>query len=62
MKLAIAFSSLLVALGLGACSTLKTGTREVTLVPCCATKAPAKDVILQENSFAPADRVVRLAH
>ena len=62
MKLTIAFFSIILTLGLGACSTSATGTKEVTLAPCCASTAPSKDVLLQSNSFAPADRVVRLAH
>jgi hypothetical protein len=62
MKPTIALLSIILTLGLGACSTCKTGTKVVTLVPCCASTDPAKDVLLEENSFAPADRVVRLAH
>jgi hypothetical protein len=61
MKLTIALFSIILTLGFGACSSYKTGTREVTLAACCATGAPDKDVLLQENSFTPGGRVVRLA-
>ena len=60
MKLTITFSALVLALTLGACSTAKKPTREVTLVPCCATGDPEKVVLLQD-SFEPGGRVVRLA-
>jgi hypothetical protein len=61
MKLTIAFLSIILTLGFGACSSYKTGTREVILTPCCATGGPDKVVLLQENSFTPGGRVVRLA-
>lgn len=61
MKLAIAFLAIIVTLGFGACSTAKIPTREVTLVACCASNEPDKDVLLQD-SFEPGGRVVRLAH
>jgi hypothetical protein len=60
MKLTIAFLSIIVALSFGACSTAKKPTREVTLVACCASNEPDKDVLLQD-SFEPGGRVVRLA-
>lgn len=62
MKLTIAFFSIIVTLCFGACSSYKTGTKDVTLTACCATGAPDKEVTLQENSFTPGGRVVRLAH
>jgi len=61
MKLTTAFLAIVLTLSFGACSSYKTGTREVTLTSCCATGAPDKDVLLQENSFTPGGRVVRLA-
>jgi hypothetical protein len=62
MKLTIAFLSIILTLGFGACSTAKTGTRPVTLSHCSCSNEPDKDVLLEENSFAPEGRVVRLAH
>ena len=58
MKLALAFGSIIITLGFGACSTVP--TKEVTLQACCATGEPDKDVLLQD-SWAPGGRVVRLA-
>jgi hypothetical protein len=60
MKLTLAFLSLLLTLGLGACTTAAKATRQVTLEPCCATAAPGTVVLLQD-SFTPGGRVVRLA-
>lgn len=59
MKLTIALLSIILGLGLGACSTMP--TKEVSLTPCCATGEPDKVVLLQD-SWAPGGRVVRLAH
>ena len=61
MKLTVAFLSIILTLGFGACSTAKVATKQVTLVACCATGEPDKDVLLQD-SFEPGGRVVRLAH
>lgn len=61
MKLTIAFLSIILTLGLGACSTCKKPTKEAILVSCCATHAPDKVVLLQD-SFEPGGRVVRLVH
>jgi len=58
MKQTIAFFSIILTLGFGACST--TPSRKVTLTPCCATGEPDQVVILQD-SFEPGGRVVRLA-
>ena len=59
MKLTIAFLSIILTLGFGACSTAKVATREVTLVACCASNEPDKVVDLQD-SWEPGGRVVRL--
>jgi hypothetical protein len=59
MKLTIAFLSLVLSLGFGACSTSKTATRTVILKPCCAT-GEADKVVLLQDSFEPGGRVVRL--
>lgn len=61
MKLTIAFLSIILTLGFGACSSTKVATREVTLTACCASNEPDKDVLLQD-SFEPGGRVVRLVH
>jgi len=61
MKLTIAFLSIVLTLGFGACSTAKIATKEVNLVACCASNEPDKTVLLQD-SFEPGGRVVRLAH
>ena len=61
MKLTIAFLSIVLILGFGACSTAKVPTKEVTLVACCSSNEPDKDVYLQD-SFEPGGRVVRLVH
>jgi len=61
MKLTIAFLSIILTLGFGACSTSKMPTKEVTLTACCASNEPDKVVLLQD-SFEPGGRVVRLAH
>ncbi|MDR3406644.1 MAG: hypothetical protein P4L99_29435 [Chthoniobacter sp.] len=61
MKLAIAFLSIIVTLGFGACSTASS-TKVVTLTSCTPGDA-GKQVILETNSYAPGEhRVVRLAH
>ena len=62
MKLTIAFLAIILTLGFGACSTAKTGTRPVTLSQCFCSNEPDKAVLLEENSYAPEGRVVRLAH
>jgi hypothetical protein len=59
MKLAIAFFSIVLTLGLGACSSYKTGVKEVSLTS-CTPGDPGKPVMLQENSWAPDGRVVRI--
>lgn len=59
MKLTIAFVAVVLTLGLGACSTSKVPTREVTLQACCSSNEPDKTVLLQD-SFEPGGRVVRL--
>lgn len=61
MKLTIAFFSVVLTLGFGACSTAKIATKEVTLTACCASNEPDKTVLLQDQ-FEPGGRVVRLAH
>jgi hypothetical protein len=61
MKLTIAFLSIVLTLGLGACSSSKTGMKKVNLATCEPGDA-GKPVHLQENSFEPGGRVVRLAH
>jgi hypothetical protein len=60
MKLTIAFLSIVLTLGFGACS-YKTGNRKVILTTCEPGDA-GKVVLLQENSYEPGGRVVRLAH
>lgn len=60
MKLTIAFLSIVLTLGLGACSH-KAGSRKVNLAT-CEPGDTGKRVHLQENSFEPGGRVVRLAH
>jgi hypothetical protein len=60
MKLTVAFLSIILTVGFGACSTAKIATKEVILTPCCATGEPDKVVLLQD-SFEPGGRVVRLA-
>ncbi len=60
MKLTITFFSIILTLGLGACTTAPKPTKEVILTSCCATGEPDKVVLLQD-SWAPGGRVVRLA-
>jgi hypothetical protein len=61
MKLTIAFFSIILTLGFGACSNVQVPTKEVNFIPCCATGEPAKVVLLQD-SFVPGGTVVRLVH
>ncbi len=62
MKLTIAFFSIILTLGFGACSNVQGHcTKEVKFIPCCATGEPAKVVLLQD-SFVPGGTVVRLVH
>jgi hypothetical protein len=61
MKLTIAFFSIILTLGFGACSSVNAPTKEVGFTPCCATSQPEK-VVLLEDSFAPGGTVVRLVH
>ncbi|HSI11964.1 MAG TPA: hypothetical protein VK961_07965 [Chthoniobacter sp.] len=61
MKSTIAFLSILLTLGFGACSTVQTAPKEVIFTPCCATHAPDKNVTLV-GSFEPGGTVVRLVH
>ena len=61
MKLTIAFLSIILTLGLGACSTAQKPTKEAILVSCCSSHLPDKTVLLQD-SFVPGGRVVRLVH
>ena len=61
MKLTIAFLSIILTLGLGACSTCQKPTKEAILVPCCSSLEKEKVVLLQD-SFVPGGRVVRLVH
>jgi hypothetical protein len=60
MKQAIAFFAIVLTLTFGACSS-KTGMKKVYLAT-CAPGDSGKLVQLQENSFEPGGRVVRLAH
>jgi hypothetical protein len=60
MKLTIAFLPIILTLGFGACTSDKTGTKKVTLISSTPGDS-GKVVNLQENSFAPGGRVVRLA-
>jgi hypothetical protein len=61
MKLTIAFLSIVLTLTFGACSSHKAGMKKVNLATCDPGDS-GKRVHLQENSFAPGGRVVRLAH
>jgi hypothetical protein len=58
MKLTVAFFSIILTVGFGACSTVP--TKKVTLVPCCTSGEAEKTVLLQD-SWAEGGRVVRLA-
>jgi hypothetical protein len=60
MKLTVAFFSIIFTVGFGACSSTKIPSKEVTLVPCCASNEAEKTVILQD-SWEEGGRVVRLA-
>jgi hypothetical protein len=60
MKLTIAFFAIVLTLTLGACSS-KAGMKKVNLTTCNPGDG-GKVVHLQENSFEPGGRVVRLAH
>ena len=60
MKQAFAFFAIVLTLAFGACSS-KAGVKKVNLAT-CAPGDSGKLVHLQENSFAPGGRVVRLAH
>ena len=59
MKQSIAFLAIVLTFTFGACSS-KGGMKKVQLTT-CAPGAGGKVVHLQENSFAPGGRVVRLA-
>jgi hypothetical protein len=61
MKLTIAFLSIILTLGFGACTSIQTAPKVVSFTPCCASSAPAKDVTLI-GSFEPGGTVVRLTH
>jgi len=61
MKLTIAFFSIVLTLGFGACSTASS-TKQVTLTSCTPGDA-GKQVILETSPWAPGEHhVVRLAH
>lgn len=59
MKQAIALIAIVFTFAIGACSS-KNGSKPVMLATCAKGDA-GKKVILQENSYAPGGRVVRLA-
>ena len=59
MKLAIAFLSIVLTFGFGACTTVTTTPKVVSFTPC--GPSPAKDVTLI-GSYEPGGTVVRLAH
>ena len=62
MKLTIAFLSIILTLGFGACTTSPTPTKQVTLTSCTPGDA-GKQVILETSPWAPGEHhVVRLAH
>lgn len=61
MKLTIAFCSIALVLGFGACSSIQTAPKEVIFTPCCATHAPDKTVTLI-GSYESGGTVVRLVH
>ncbi len=60
MKQAIAFLAIVLTLTIGACSS-KSGHRPVNLATCAPGDSGTR-VHLQENSYEPGGRVVRLAH
>ena len=60
MKQAIALIAIVLTFAMGACSSSKSGSKPVMLATCAKGDA-GKKVILQENSYAPGGRVVRLA-
>ena len=58
MKPTIALVAVVFTLGLGACSTAKKPTKEVTLQACCSSNEADKTVLLQDQ-FEPGGRVIR---
>lgn len=60
MKPIIAVLSIIVTLGLGACSTAQVAPKKVTLTT-CTPGDPGKPAILHD-SYAEEGRVVRIAH
>ena len=61
MKLTVAFLTIIVSLGFGACSTDKQPTKVAIFHPCCMGHDPDKEVLLQD-SWEPGGTVVRLVH